>query len=56
MLSREKCQFYPPSWFDTPSGSVLLLATDQYALFTSFLVNLALSLWGNVKKKKWQLY
>lgn len=41
-----------PYGFDTLSGSVLLLATDQYALFYSFLVSLSQSPWGNVKK--WQ--
>ena len=41
-----------PSGFDTLSGSVLLLATDQYVLFSSSLVSLSPSLWGNVEK--WQ--
>lgn len=39
-----------PSRFDTLSASALLLATDQYVLFSSFLVSLSPSPWGNVKK------
>lgn len=38
--------------FDALSGSVLLLAGDQYVLFCSFLVSLSPGPWGNVKK--WQ--
>ena len=40
-----------PSGFDTLSGSVLLLAADQYVLFSSFLVSLSLRPWGDVQKK-----
>lgn len=40
-----------PSGFDTLSGSVLLLAADQYVLFSSFLVSLSLHPWGDVQKK-----
>lgn len=41
-----------PCGFAALSGSVLLLATDQYILFYSFLVSLSLGPWGNVQK--WQ--